>query len=71
MKSNLVWGVKQSFYLQVFLEVSCFKELNDFLLCSIWLLDSIHNEQSLYTMIGLNENDLECGSVKHQLTPFK
>ena len=34
-KSNLDQGLKQSFYLQVFLEVSCFKELNDFLLCSI------------------------------------
>ena len=52
-KSNLDQGLKQSFYLQVFLEVIRFKELNDFLLCSIWLLYSIHNEQSLYTMIVL------------------
>ena len=30
-----------------FLEVNRFNELNGFLLCTIWLLDSIHNEQSL------------------------
>ena len=67
MKSNLDRGLKQSFYLQIFLEVSRFKELNDFLLCSICILNTIHNEQSLYTMIGQNENDLELGSVKHRL----
>ena len=40
---------KQSFDLQVFVEVSRFKEFHDFLLCSICLLDSTHNQQSLYT----------------------
>ena len=68
--SNLDRGLKQSFHPQVFLEVSCFKELHDFPLCSINLLHSIHNEQSLCTTIGQNESDLERGSVKHQ-TPFK
>ena len=67
MKSNLAGGLKQSFYLQVFLEVSCFKELNDVLFSSICLLDTIHNEQSLYAMIGQNENDLERDSVEHRL----
>ena len=67
MKSNLGWGLKQSFYFQVFLEVSCFKELTDLLLCSIYLLDAIHHEQHLYSTIEQNENDLQCGSVKHRL----
>ena len=34
-KSNLDRGLNQSFYPQIFLEVSRFKELNDILLCSI------------------------------------
>ena len=34
-RSNFTGGLKQSFYLQELLEVSRFKELNDFLVCSI------------------------------------
>lgn len=43
-KANLDWGLK------VFLKVSCykdFKELTDFPLCSIRLLDTIYNEYIL------------------------
>ena len=37
--------------------MSFLKELTDFLICSICLLNIIHNEQSLNTTIGQNEND--------------
>ena len=70
-KSNLDRGLKQTFYRQVFLEVSRFKNLNDSLLCSIRILDSIQNEQSLYTTIGKNENDLERGSVTKAPAKFR
>ena len=50
-------GLWQLFYLLAFLEVSCGKELTDFLICSICLLNIIHNKQSLNTTIGQNEND--------------
>ena len=67
MKTNLDRGFKQSFNLLVFVEVSRFEELNDFFLYSMCLLDSIDNEQSLYTTSGQNKNDLQRVSVNHRL----